>query len=111
MTQSLTPLGTVGDGRYYWVGNAAGITDGANMIFVGDPAYITGKLSLQWSIIQAATDGSYPVLAYSLDGATFVSQNLGSAGTPQAVDHGHVPLLARPDHRLPVLGRTSIDYR
>ena len=85
MTQTLTPLGTVGDGRYYWVGNAAGITDGAAMIFVGDPAYITGTLSLQWSIIQAATDGSYPVLAYSLDGATFVSQNLGSAGTPQAV--------------------------
>ena len=84
MTNTLTPLGTVGDGRYYWLGNAANVT-GDTMTFVGNQSFFTGKAALQWTIVQAASDGSSPAIVYSLDGVTYTTVPIGSAGGPQAI--------------------------
>jgi hypothetical protein len=73
-----------GDGRYYWYGSNAGGVVGSQMTFVGDPSLLTGTAALTWSVMQRATDGSYPIVTYSLDGGTtLVSQQVGSEGTPQ----------------------------
>lgn len=70
-----------GDGRYWWQGNANGLTGGA-IAFVGDPAYMTGTGVLIWQIEQAATDGSQPVLQYSQDGGTtWTTVNIGASPT------------------------------
>lgn len=72
------------DGRYYWFGNANGVT-GGQMTFVGDQTLLTGTAALTWSIMQRASDGSYPIITYSLDGGvTLHSAQVGSEGTPQA---------------------------
>lgn len=82
MTDVPATLG--GDGRYYWQGNAEGVT-GGQINFVGDPTLLTGVASLTWTITQRSGDGSYPVLTYSTksDGSSPVSAQLGSEGTPQ----------------------------
>ena len=68
-----------GDGRYYWLGNASGVT--GNLIgFVGGSAYLTGTASLQWTILQAANDGSYPSLTYSTAGGVSTTVALGRSG-------------------------------
>jgi hypothetical protein len=73
------------DGRYYWYGNANGVT-GGQINFVGDPSFLTGTCELTWTILQRAGDGSYPVVSYSTDGgSTVVSQQVGSEGTPQQI--------------------------
>lgn len=78
-----TPLNS--DGRYYWYGNAEGVT-GGQINFVGDPTLLTGTCELTWTILQRAGDGSYPVVSYSTDGGTTVhSAQVGSEGTPQAI--------------------------
>jgi hypothetical protein len=78
------PASLGGDGRYYWQGNAEGVT-GGQINFVGDTTLLTGVASLTWTITQRAGDGSYPVLTYSTksDGSSPVSAQLGSEGTPQ----------------------------
>jgi hypothetical protein len=75
---------TSADGRYYWYGNANGVT-GGQITFVGNPAFLTGTAALTWTIMQRAGDGSYPVVTYSThsDGSSPVSQQVGSEGTPQ----------------------------
>lgn len=75
---------TNADGRYYWFGNAEGVT-GGQINFVGDPNLLTGTAALTWTIMQRATDGSYPIVTYETDGATPHSQQVGSEGTPQQV--------------------------
>lgn len=71
------------DGRYYWYGDFAAVV-GDQITFVGDPAFLTGVCSLTWSILQRATDGSHPIVTYSLDGGvTPISAQVGSEGTPQ----------------------------
>lgn len=75
---------TTQDGRYTWFGNANGVT-GAQIAFVGDPAFLAGNAALTWSILQRATDGSQPQIQYTTDGSTFVNVTLGSEGTPQQV--------------------------
>jgi hypothetical protein len=73
------------DGRYYWFGNADGVT-GGQINFVGDLANLTGVAALTWTILQRAGDGSYPIVTYSTDGgATLHSAQIGSEGTPQEV--------------------------
>lgn len=81
----MTLATTNSDGRYYWYGDASGVT-GGQINFVGDPTLLTGTAALTWTIMQAASDGSYPVLTYSTSssGANPVSQQLGLAGTPQS---------------------------
>lgn len=81
----MTLATTNSDGRYYWYGDASGVT-GGQINFVGDPTLLTGTAALTWTIMQAASDGSYPVLTYSThsDGSSPVSQQLGLAGTPQS---------------------------
>lgn len=65
--------------------NAANPTD-APITFVGDPSFeATGTMALQWTIEQAANDGSLPQLSVSLDGgATFNNTTIGSGSSPQA---------------------------
>jgi hypothetical protein len=79
----LTPVGTTGDGRYYWTGNAS-IQTGSCIGFVGGSAYLIDTAALQWTILQAASDGSTPVLQYCTDGHDYTSVSLGSAGTFQS---------------------------
>lgn len=79
------PAPTKDDGRYYWNGNASGVT-GGQINFVGDPTLLTGSSALTWSILQRSGDGSYPVITYSTDGGTTLySAQVGSEGTPQEV--------------------------
>lgn len=75
---------TNADGRYYWFGNANGVT-GGQINFVGDPNLLTGTAALTWTIMQRASDGSYPVVTYETDGVTPHSAQVGSEGTPQQV--------------------------
>lgn len=75
---------TNSDGRYYWTGNANGVT-GGQLNFVGDPTLLLGKGALTWTIMQRASDGSYPVVTYSTSntGTPVTSQQVGLEGTPQ----------------------------
>src|ERR1700751_2175318 len=77
---------TNADGRYYWFGNAEGVT-GGQINFVGNLANLAGIAALTWTIMQRAGDASYPVVTYSThaDGSSPVSQQVGSEGTPQQV--------------------------
>lgn len=81
MTQ---PASVNSDGRYYWAGNFDGVV-GDQLLFVGGSEFLTGTLSMTWSILQAATDGSAPVISYSTDGgSTVVSAQVGLEGTQQS---------------------------
>jgi hypothetical protein len=74
---------TNGDGRYYWYGSANGVT-GGQINFVGDPTLLVGAAAITWTIMQRASDGSYPIITYSTDGGvTPHSTRVGSEGTPQ----------------------------
>jgi hypothetical protein len=85
MTVTNIPAPTNADGRYYWFGNASGVT-GGQINFVGDPSYLTGSMALTWSILERSGDGSYPIITYSTDGGTTLhSTQVGSEGTPQEV--------------------------
>lgn len=76
------PIG--GDGRYYWYGTFGNVV-GSQINFVGDPAFLTGVMSLTWSILQRSEDGSSPVITYSLDnGETLVSEKVGLEDTEQS---------------------------
>ena len=69
-----------GDGRYWFQPNAFSSGSGP-ITFIGNPSYIsTDSLNLQWSIVQAANDGSQPLLAYLTSGATWTTVTLTSAG-------------------------------
>ena len=57
------PAPITDDGRYYWYGNANGVT-GGQIQFVGDPNFLTGTAALTWTILQRAADGSYPVITF-----------------------------------------------
>lgn len=71
-----------GDGRYWFQGNNHTATTGVPITFIGDSALrSTGSVSLQWSVIQAATDGSIPQIAYLTSGAVWTTATLTSAGT------------------------------
>lgn len=72
------------DGRYYWFGNKAGVV-GGQITFVGDLTMLTGTAALTYTILQRATDGSYPIITYSTraDGSVPQSTQAGSEGTPQ----------------------------
>lgn len=78
------PAAISSDGRYYWQGNANGVT-GNQINFVGDPNYLIGTASLTWTIVQRASDGSKPVISYSTlaGGGSPTSVAVGSEGTPQ----------------------------
>lgn len=71
-----------GDGRYWFSVNAANpISTFSPINFIGDPRFMsTGSINLQWSVVQAATDGSTPKLAYLTTGSTWTTATLSSAG-------------------------------
>jgi hypothetical protein len=59
-----------GDGRY-WFSVDAETTVGGPIHFIGDPKAFIDSAVLQWSVVQAANDGSTLVLSYSTDGVTY----------------------------------------
>lgn len=71
-----------GDGRYWFQTNAFATNTSGPITFIGNPAFIaTGSVNLQWSVVQAASDGSTPQLAYLSSGAVWTTATLTSAGT------------------------------
>lgn len=72
-----------GDGRYWFQTNAYSVDASGPITFIGNPNYITASdsIQLQWSIVQAANDGSTPLLAYLTSGAAWTTMTLTSAGT------------------------------
>jgi hypothetical protein len=71
-----------GDGRYWFSANAANpISTESPITFIGSPTLLsTGSVNLQWSVVQAATDGSTPFLAYLTSGSVWTTATLTSAG-------------------------------
>jgi hypothetical protein len=71
-----------GDGRYWFQANAAHVISTLSPIaFIGDPKLLsTGSVNLQWSIVQAANDGSTPNINYLTSGAVWTTATLTSAG-------------------------------
>ncbi len=72
-----------GDGRYWWTVNAHSTASTFSPIkFIGDPAFLsTGSVNLQWSVVQAASDGSTTNLAYLTSGSTWTTATLTSSGS------------------------------
>ena len=47
-----------GDGRYWFQTNTFATNTSGPITFIGNPAFVsTGSVNLQWSVVQAATDG------------------------------------------------------
>lgn len=71
-----------GDGRYWFqVDTANSISTFSPITFIGDPRFIsTGSINLQWSVVQASTDGSTPKLAYLTTANVWSTATLSSAG-------------------------------
>lgn len=61
-----------GDGRYWFQVNATTALEGP-IHFIGDPLAFVDIAGLQWSIVQAANDGSTLNLEYSIDGVTYTT--------------------------------------
>ena len=73
-----------GDGRYWFTANAnASLSTFSPITFIGNKKFIsTGSgVALQWSVVQAANDGSTPQLAYSTTASVWSTVTLTSAGT------------------------------
>src|SRR5277367_630823 len=70
-----------GDGRYWFQTNAFATNTSGPITFIGNPTFLADSINLQWSIVQAASDGSQPFLAYSLTTGTWTTATLTSAGT------------------------------
>jgi len=82
-----------GDGRYWWQQNAANpISTYSPISFIGSSAYAsTGTMALQWSIVQAANDGSVPQIAYATSGGTWTTVGLiGSTGQLGGIQNGQI---------------------
>jgi hypothetical protein len=80
-----------GDGRYWFETNT--FSSGAGPItFIGNPAFVsTGSINLQWSVVQAANDGSTPLLAYTTSGNAWTTATLTSAGTQRGgIQNGQI---------------------
>jgi hypothetical protein len=70
-----------GDGRYWFETNAYSTNTSGPITFIGNPSYVdTGSVNLQWSVVQAANDGSTPLLAYLTSGSAWTTATLTSAG-------------------------------
>lgn len=70
-----------GDGRYWFQTNAFATNTSGAITFIGNPSYIsTDSVNIQWSIVQAANDGSIPQLAYSTTANVWTTVTLSSAG-------------------------------
>jgi len=82
-----------GDGRYWWGVNAYATSSTFSPItFIGSSSYAsTGSISLQWSVVQCANDGSTTQLAYLTSGSTWTTVTLTSQGTQHSgVQNGHI---------------------
>jgi hypothetical protein len=82
-----------GDGRYWFSVNAANpISTESPIQFIGDPNYgSTGSINLQWSIVQAANDGSTPLLSYLTTAGVWSTATLTSANAQHGgIQNGQV---------------------
>lgn len=72
-----------GDGRYWFKTNTFATNTSGPITFIGNNSFISASdsISLQWSIVQAANDGSTPQLAYLTSGSAWTTATLSSAGT------------------------------
>lgn len=91
-----------GDGRYWFNASAAAPGPNGPIHFVGDPKALFDTAVLQWSIVQAATDGSSLVLSYSTDGATYTNVTIGPRLQLKSIQNG--------DILVPLQGPTSQLY-
>jgi hypothetical protein len=80
-----------GDGRYWYEPYAYSATPPIQT-FIGDPAFlVAGSMSLQWSIVQAASDGSTPYIAYSTNGgSTYTAVQIGPTLQNNGLNNGFV---------------------
>lgn len=78
-----------GDGRY-WFSVDAESTVGGPINFIGDPGAFVNVCALQWSVVQAATDGSSLVLSYSLDGTNYVSTTIAPTVQLSSIQNGQI---------------------
>src|SRR5580692_9188957 len=70
-----------GDGRYWFQTNTFATNTSGPITFIGNPAFAsTGSVNLQWSVVQAANDGSTPKLAYLTTANVWTTATLSSAG-------------------------------
>jgi hypothetical protein len=70
-----------GDGRYWFQTNAFATNTSGPITFIGNTSFVsTDSINLQWSVVQAANDGSTPQLAYLTSGASWTTVTLTSAG-------------------------------
>ena len=65
-----------GDGRYWFQVNAHNTDPNGPIHFIGDPKAFIDSGVLQWTIVQAADDGSSLVLSYSVDGTTYTDTTI-----------------------------------
>lgn len=78
-----------GDGRYWFVVNAESPTGGP-IHFIGDPSALVDSAVLQWSITQAATDGSTLVLSYSTNGTSYTNVDIGPTLQLGSLQNGNI---------------------
>jgi hypothetical protein len=91
-----------GDGRYWFTVDAES-TVGGPIQFIGDPGAFTDSAVLQWSVVQAATDGSTLVLSYSFDGVTYTSVSIAPTLQLASIQNGNIIVpLAPGDPPVPV---------
>lgn len=80
-----------GDGRYWFQANANAPNLNSPIVFIGDPSYYSGLANLQWSITQAANDGSGLTIAYSLDGgATWITTVASPQQQLHSIQNGQI---------------------
>jgi len=95
-----------GDGRYWFETNAYSTNTSGPITFIGDPLFVSdGSASLQWSVVQAATDGSIPMLAYTTSGSAWTTATLSSAGDQlKGIQNGYVTFPLNTLTSLAILG-------
>lgn len=79
-----------GDGRYWFQGNAYTATTDTPITFIGNPNFLIDTASLQWSVLQTATDGSSLFLSYSTTTGTWTTVSLLPQTQLEGIQNGAV---------------------
>ena len=78
-----------GDGRYWFTVDAESTLNGP-INFCGNPKSFIDSAVLQWSVVQAATDGSSLVLSYSTDGVTYTGTTIAPTLQLASIQNGDI---------------------
>src|SRR5208283_2896697 len=82
-----------GDGRYWFQANAYAPNLNVPLTFIGNPAYLSdSQANLQWSVVQAANDGSGLILAYSVTTGTWTTVTLLPQTQLGGIQNGQVKI-------------------